>query len=185
MALTRINNQALTNVTSAGLPTLDSDKLPSGTVLQTKSVSSTSPFTSTSTNWTTVANLSVSITPKSANSKILIMYAVSGNANTRYWSLTAFRGTTAINRGGASASRERISTPTGANHDETNQVHIQRSVSDVFLDSPSTTSEITYSVRGRIHYGSGTMYVNRDQNDDNYSYAKRSSSNIIVMEIAG
>jgi S-formylglutathione hydrolase FrmB len=177
MALTRINNQALTNVTSAGLP--------SGTVLQVKSVSSTSPFTSTSTSWTTVANLSVSITPKSANSKILIMYAVSGNANTRYWSLTAFRDSTAINRGGASASRERISTPTGANEDETNQAYIQRSISDTFLDSPSTTSEITYSVKGRIHYNSGTMYVNRDQNDDNYSYAKRSSSNIIVMEIAG
>ena len=34
MALTRINNQALTNVTSAGIPVLSHDKMPSGSTVQ-------------------------------------------------------------------------------------------------------------------------------------------------------
>ena len=77
MALTRINNQALTNVTSAGLPTLDSDKLPSGTVLQTvelhypgNEVSSSSQLSSSSSTFQDF--LSKSITTKKANSKIYI-----------------------------------------------------------------------------------------------------------------
>ena len=34
MALTKLNNQSLTNVTAAGLPTLTSDNMPTGSVLQ-------------------------------------------------------------------------------------------------------------------------------------------------------
>ena len=64
MALTKLNNQSLSAVTAAGLP--------SGTVLQV--VQNTEEGTQTSTNSTSYvdANLNCSITPSSTNSKILV-----------------------------------------------------------------------------------------------------------------
>jgi hypothetical protein len=62
MALTRINNQALTNITSAGLP--------SGTVLQVQSYAPSSTTNITTTSYTDIN--SRSFTPKSASSSLLI-----------------------------------------------------------------------------------------------------------------
>tara|TARA_R110000803_G_C11765143_1_gene294465 strand:+ start:332 stop:511 length:180 start_codon:yes stop_codon:yes gene_type:complete len=55
-----------------------------------------------------------------------------------------------------------------------------------FLDSPSTISSISYSVR--LWQGSGgtvTVYVNRNNEDSDDAYAARNASSITVMEIAG
>ena len=48
-----------------------------------------------------------------------------------------------------------------------------------FLDSPSTTSAITYKVQVRSHSGSFTMYINRRSNDTNFGVA----SNITLVEV--
>ena len=53
-----------------------------------------------------------------------------------------------------------------------------------FLDSPNTTSAITYSFRVVSRDGT-TIYINRSQNDTDAAYSDRGSSTITVMEIAG
>ena len=65
MALTRINNQALTNVTSAGLP--------SGTVLQVQSTTDNTEISYTcGTTPYNYSELNTSIIPSSTSSKILV-----------------------------------------------------------------------------------------------------------------
>jgi hypothetical protein len=53
-------------------------------------------------------------------------------------------------------------------------------ISMQYLDSPSSTSQITYSVG--ISMDGGTGYFNRNRNNDAGS---KGTSNIIVQEIAG
>jgi hypothetical protein len=136
-------------------------------------------FSSSSTSYVDITGLSVSITPVSVNSKILVVANVKGqggsNATTRL-----MRDSTAIFLGTASGSRTVGSggdlfgsgSPGGAG--QTN-VHF-------FVDSPSTTSAITYKVQ-LVVYGS-TAYINSTYNDSDASYTMRGASSITVMEIA-
>jgi hypothetical protein len=66
MALTKINNNTLSAITT--LPAA----IATGKVLQVVQTTKTDTFTTTSTSFTDVTGLSVSITPSSASSKILI-----------------------------------------------------------------------------------------------------------------
>jgi len=50
-----------------------------------------------------------------------------------------------------------------------------------FLDSPSTTSQITYKLYFRGSSGSYTYYINRRSSDDLF----RGSTSLICMEIGG
>ena len=51
-----------------------------------------------------------------------------------------------------------------------------------FLDSPSSTSELTYKATFR-HEGNGTLYINRTITDDDAANKERGTCNITVMEI--
>ena len=73
MALIKLNNQSLTAVTSAGLP--------SGTVLQVVNANLSSSFSTSSSSYVD-AGLSVSITPSSTSSKIMVYLAGHGGQNT-------------------------------------------------------------------------------------------------------
>jgi len=55
------------------------------------------------------------------------------------------------------------------------------------LDSPSSTSELTYSVQGKNAYNANTtgLVVNSTNNDTDASYNARVISTITAMEIAG
>ena len=57
--------------------------------------------------------------------------------------------------------------------------------SHTFLDSPNTTSAVTYKLTAGNPYDAAyVIYVNRAQNDTNYSYVPRPVSSITAMEIA-
>jgi hypothetical protein len=66
MALTKINNNTLSAVTT--LPAA----IATGKVLQVVSTTKTDTFTTTSTSFTDITGMSVSITPSSASNKILV-----------------------------------------------------------------------------------------------------------------
>jgi len=171
MALTRINNQALANVTAAGLPT--------GSVIQVKQAHKSDALQTTSTSFADLSGLSVSITPTSASSKFLVMVRVSG----QLWShghtyFRLMRGSTVIGDGDAAGSRTTCFSSTESNVDWATSDH-----SIQYLDSPNTTSQITYKVQGRAEYN--TLNINRSNRDDNSIADQRTSSQITVMEIAG
>jgi hypothetical protein len=52
----------------------------------------------------------------------------------------------------------------------------------IYLDSPSTTSSVTYKVQMRVN--SSTGYVNRTTTDSDTTVYSRTASTITVMEIA-
>ena len=158
MALTRINNQSLTNVTSAGLP--------SGTVLQVVSETSDTQDGTDNTSYTSpdISALSINITPNSTSSKILLLMDiqtyVDGNGNNVYFNI--YRdGTNITGSASGNGSRSYVTT----------QMVTTSSMS--FTDSPSTTSQITYDVRFYVSGGNGYVSVNNGQ------------SQLTAMEIAG
>lgn len=169
MSITKLNNLSVSALTA----------LPSGVggkVLQVVSVVKTDTFTTTSASFTDLTGLSVSITPSSASNKIMI-YANVNAIGVNDGSIRLMRDSTAICIGDASSSRFRISS--GINRG--NYEALPSSI--IFLDSPSTTSSITYKVQGNTD-GGGTFYLNREVSDPDNTSAGRSASTITVMEIS-
>jgi hypothetical protein len=162
-----------------------------GQIIQVVSVNKTDTFTSTATGTgTDVTGMSVSITPSSASNKILVMCSVNiavGGAG----EADILRGLKVVKV--ISASETNSSPVADASGDEgLFTVFNQRSVFDKngvlfstmqYLDSPSTTSAITY----KLQFGTGalaqagTIYINRTD-ADNYM---RGASTITVMEVKG
>jgi hypothetical protein len=151
-----------------------------GKVLQVVSTTKTDTFTTGSTSFTDITGLSVSITPTSASSKILVMYSLTHGTNAGSFPMIRLvRGSTAIAVGDASGSRTPV-TSLSWSGGGTNVMNMQ---SMNFLDSPSTTSSTTYKLQ--IYSDGGqTHYINRNARDDDGSYESRAVSTITVMEIA-
>ena len=169
-------------VTSAKLAGLTSSDMPTGAILQVKSVTKTDTFSTTASTFTDVTGLSVSITPTSSSSKILVMANVMmGTDDANFGYSTIKRDSTVLLQGDAASNRPRIGGHfyTGSNEGEMGTNAMQ------YLDSPSTTSSVTYKVAIRCATG-GNTYVNRSHRDaDNSGYDGRGASTITVMEIAG
>ena len=151
-----------------------------GSVLQVVSTTKTDTFSTSSTTFTDITGLSVSITPSSASSKILVIVNVLGsqdvNGNRIFMKL--LRDSTSICIGDAAGSRDRVSF--GSSSYET---VFMTTWSQNYLDSPSTTSATTYKIQMRV---SGTTgYINRADDDTDSSIYQRGASSITVMEIKG
>lgn len=150
-------------------------------VLQTLKTD-TQSFTSSS-SFSDIVGLSVSITPSSASSKILVSFSVNaGTGNDAgHLMMQLLRDSTAIGLGDAASNRTRntgiySNTASGGG----GQV-IQNSF--MLLDSPNTTSSVTYKMQGKGN--TSAVHVNRSNRDhDTSAYDGRCSSHITVMEIA-
>ena len=119
---------------------------------------------------------SVTITPSSTSSKILIRGIVNGYASFDT-SLQFFRDATKVGHGDASGNRSTgFAELTGGTRSNE-----QGTGAGEFLDSPSTTSAITYYMK--IFSDSQTVYINRSLNDANNDYDSRTISSITVTEI--
>jgi len=151
-----------------------------GKVLQVVSTTKTDTFTSSSTTAVDVTGLSASITPSSATSKIMVYATVNGNGLTgsNAGMFVLLRDSTQIAYPASPGSR---SAGFGAIYiDDAAQLG---STSVNHLDSPSSTSALTYKVQGFAAAGSGSFYVNRSSTDANSASFMRGVSSITVMEI--
>jgi hypothetical protein len=161
----------------------------SGKILQVVQASKTDAFTASVASGanTEVTGLSATITPSSATSKILIQYAISGTSQQLDGFSTILRQTiggsgASIGIGDAASNRTRV-THGGSGNPVGTGMYV---ASGLFLDSPATTSAITYTVN--IHNsstGSATLYVNRSVDDADAARSTRGGSRILVMEVAG
>lgn len=142
-----------------------------GKVLQVKQTAKTNVFTTTSTSFVDITNLSVTITPTSSTSKIMVEFHIGAHTTDiaeqiRY---KIVRDSTDIGIGDSgNGTRATIGATTNGNRGE--------GVSMKFLDSPATTSSITYKIQACVN-GSGTLDINT--RSGNYS----AISTITVMEI--
>jgi len=147
---------------------------PSGSVVQTKQTVLNTTTSTTSTTATDVAGFSVSITPTSATSKVLVTVNLHvGFLSADDTSYLLLRGSTAISVGTGGTNnisaykRGNIISDTGMD-----------TVDIVFLDSPATTSATTYKMQYFTRVG--TTFVNRRGSDTSFI----TSSSITVQEIS-
>jgi hypothetical protein len=135
-----------------------------------------------------ITGLTVTITPSSTSNKILLLAQVNAMISTNgvYVAFELFRDSTKIGAGNDEGNRIGVTaaaapTPTGSGFGS-----ITTNIN--FLDSPSTTSAITYKVRVRNVTASGTrdIYINRNLDDPNtFADSFRSICTLTAMEVAG
>ena len=184
MPITLNGSGTVSGISAGGLPDgiIQSADLASGVggkILQVVSTTKTdSTSTTTSGSFADISGMSVSITPSSTSSKILILISlgsISSNGNVSL-GFKLIRGSTAVGNA-TSTSLQSGFTNTYAGS-SSNDYYLQ-SASHNFLDSPSTTSSITYKLQWRN--SSGTSYLNAFYDGGtNYS----GSSTITVIEVA-
>ena len=138
-----------------------------GTVLQVKQATDETQRSVNSTSYAMFSNtLSVAVTPKAASSKFLVSFcSESYNAlDGISLYLTIFRDSTDIgNSSGYGLARQYTHTS-----------DISVGMNGVKLDSPNTTSQITYTVRAKLASGSGPAY-----------FHSQTVGTLTVIEIAG
>jgi hypothetical protein len=129
-----------------------------------------------------VTGLTVDITPSLATSKILVFLNMGVGADGEHgMSFQLYRDSTQIDMAAASSSRPRRSKGPMQQSGGTSYI---TNMSTNYLDSPSSTSELTYGVKiGHTSSSTKTIYVNRSHDDnDDLSYG-RNASTITVMEV--
>jgi hypothetical protein len=146
-------------------------------VLQVVSTTLTSTFTTTSTSFTDVTGLSVSITPSSTTSKVMVIVAMNGSQDqgVNDAGIRLMRDSTAIAIGDAGPNN-RASAMFNAQFSNTSAP-----AAITFLDSPATIAATTYKIQIQNNTA-GTSYVNRSKTDN--STSDRTASTITVMEIS-
>ncbi len=165
--------------TTGGKPILNS----TGSILQVVQTVKTDVFSTTSTSYTDVTGLSVSITPSSTSSKILVIGHMSLGMSTvdRYATFgRLMRNGSAIYIADTAGSRDR-----GTFSYQQGGFEGPLSLHFCFLDSPATTASTTYNVQIRAE-SPQTVYINRGlEADGDSSISPRTVSSITVMEISG
>ena len=155
-----------------------------GNVLQVVSVHKSDTTSYYGTTFYTVPSLSVSITPSSTSSKILITGQIMLGGSVDFTYIRLLRDSTAINIGDAASNRPQISGQFPYSS-TTSQFSVIGSPI-MYLDAPSTTSATTYKIQIRGGDTSTVHYVNRSASDrDTANYEARAASSLIAMEIAG
>ena len=138
-----------------------------------------------------IPSQNLSITPSATNSKILVSFHQMGETSsgpqTYYFVLkraisggatTSIAGTASGNRIGVFT--QPLRTPDYVNRSTTPEyTHCSG-----YLDSPNTTSAVTYTVQIGNNDGTGTYYYNRSVDDQNYSSRERGLSWITLQEVS-
>jgi hypothetical protein len=157
-----------------------------GKILQVVQTVKTDNFTSTAYAYTDVTGMSVSITPASASNKILINFElqVGGTAN-NYASFRLLRDSTHIGvptGSGVLGGGARVGTLGSLSHENSYQLE---NTGTSFLDSPNTTSAITYKLQVSS-YSNRYMSINvpTSSSTASNSYTATGISTITVMEVA-
>lgn len=170
---------------------------PAGTFVNIAHAKLSATYTATfsGNGFATIPALSATITPKNANSRFLVilnLYIGTNNDGSAGYQnecqilrngsvVTAFNGDGEGGRQGVAAMINQYAGSSG------NGIYTVTGLSGVWLDSPATTSPITYGVQARNYSGGTTIYINRSQafQSGGLDYDGIPQSTITVIEIAG
>jgi len=127
-----------------------------------------------------IPGLSVDITPSATSSKIYVVVNIKQGALSSAWiKYQLQRDSTGIYLGDTVSGKIPVTNFSYPGND-----YGFSSVSENFLDSPNTTSQITYQVYWGVRTDSGRIgYINRTGYDASV-YAPRGASSITAMEVA-
>ena len=159
-----VGNGDITGINTGALP---STFIGSGAVLQVVNVKYNTTATSTSVGTTFDSGLTASITPSSANNKILVLVSSNGVqlSGSSYGKVTLTDGSNNV--------LTIMLTPAGYTNSSDESVD---SISTCFYHSPGSTSTQTYKVRGELSSGTAMAFQT--------STGGNSESTITLMEIA-
>lgn len=157
----------------------------STTILQVKQTVKTDTFTTTGGTWADVTGLSVTITPMSITSRILIM--VTGHVGYQNYQgrLRLLRNGTAVGVGDLAGSRPQTMITSITYTGNSNEYYHIIPFASNFIDSPLTTSPIVYKMQ-LAAYSTYPVYINRSyQWQNNSEYDGTPITTITAMEISG
>jgi hypothetical protein len=145
----------------------------------------TDTFISASTSWVNITGLSVTVTPTKSTSKFLLVsdLHIGPNPGSGSYGQRFARNNTEITAYIADAASLRPRTMAVGYTGDSSGLAGQLGITKLYLDSPNTTSSITYAVQVS---GSTTTpgYINRSQSDrDTANYDARGASSFTVFEI--
>lgn len=156
-----------------------------GGILQVVQTVKTDAFTTTSPSYVDITGFSVTITPKSTTSKVLILLDMKIVNHVQGVSLRLQGGNSGNYIGDAAGSRIRALT---GFHTRDNDGYIQQhyfQTGGVYLDSPATTSAVTYKVQVACASGANNEFnFNRSENDTDTAGFSRPASSITAIEVA-
>jgi len=148
-----------------------------GKVLQIVQTVVSSITSTNSTSFVDLAGMTVDITPSATTSKVLVLPTLQGGGAAFIWKIT--RDTTDIGIGDAAGSRNR-----GAFGSRDIDTAEMKSTSICYLDSPSSTSAVTYKIQYKCRVsGGGYARLNHDNADTDDAAYTRGCSTITVIEI--
>ena len=157
-----------------------------GAILQVVQTFKNDVYSATATATPTdITGFSATITPSSTSNKILVQVSATiGGSGDTYPYLLLLRNGTVIGSG-TGATGSRINVFLGVYGSTGLTGYNARCVSNSYLDSPSSTSSLTYKLQMASPYNSGNMLLNRAETNVDAVYTQYSTSSITLMEVAG
>ena len=155
-----------------------------GKILQVIQAVKKNRQTINSTTLVDITGMSVSITPSSASNKVLVNYSLVVFSNAVYYALRLLRDSdSTIFIGDENPSATSQNRASFGSYDSS--YVIADTIAQSFLDSPNTTSAITYKLQAYSPYSSAyTIGINSGVALDNYTYMNNCVSTITAMEVA-
>tara|TARA_R100000231_G_scaffold10325_1_gene12608 strand:+ start:1838 stop:2455 length:618 start_codon:yes stop_codon:yes gene_type:complete len=204
MAITIDGDGTITGVSVGGLPDgiVDADMLASsavttakinagavtaakrgaGAVLQVVHAAKADLFSVTGSqgNFSTV--FSAQITPSASSNKVLVMWTCNLSCSSANFmmGIRILRDSTAVGIGDALDSRTR----SGASNLLCSNTIANVQGAQSFLDSPSTTSQVTYNLQVGGEGDTGTLFVNRNGHGGTTADHYMGASHLVLMEVA-
>ena len=176
------NARNLANLLGTGT-TVPSAKMPTGSVLQVLSAKKTdSQSVASSDSFADISGLSIAITPRSTSSKIFVSCNVSHSStqNATGIAFKVLRDSTVL--GGSEGSRTSVSFFGSPIASDSNMAGTD---GFNYLDSPSSTSALTYKVQTTGFNSGQTWYINTNISRNGQIYDDVATSSITVMEVQG
>ena len=191
MGTLNLSSGTITGLNAGGLPdgcvqAADLASGAGGKLLQAVQVVVTGRISSTVSDgvFEDISGLTVNITPSSTSSKILVFWEVATHTIGGNWSLSGrlMRDSTAICIGDqVGSNRLRTSNHGRSSRDSSDDYQILP-FSGVFLDSPSTTSAVTYKYQWTDGHGK-TLYLNYATADSDGDGSSTQASSITCVEV--
>ena len=153
-----------------------------GKILQVQQTVGTGTYSTNSQTYGDV--ITCAITPASTSNKIICIYKIGlSTANGGYSGAARLvRDSTAIYVGNAAGNRIQASSHFVADSDGIGQVKIHDQTG-TFMDSPSTTSAITYRLQFRSDYSGTYVYAGQSKQDSDNTYRGRVPTSLLLMEV--